>query len=103
MWYSMYHISTGTRGKSSEKKKKNCDFKNSKHKNGFSCEVLGCLSNFNLQKNIFLLNFGIFKNSLVTDDVTVSGKMENARNNNVKYKILVNEHLNQFIFPLSFN
>ena len=79
------------------------DFKNSKDKNGYACEVLGCLSNFNLKKNFFFLNFGIFKNALVTDDVTGSGKMENARNNNVKYKILVNEHLNQFIFPLSFN
>ena len=49
------------------------------------------------------MNFGIFKNALVTDDVTGSGKIENALNNNVKYKILVNEHLNQFIFPLSFN
>ena len=79
------------------------DFKNSKDKNGYTCEVLGCLSNFNLKKKFFFLNFGIFKNALVTDDVTGSGKIENARNNNVKYKILVNEHLNQFIFPSSFN
>ena len=90
-------------GKSSEKKKFFFDFKNSKNKNGYTCEVLGCLSNFNLKKKIFFLNFGIFKNALVTDDVTGSVKMENARNNNLKYKILVNEHSNQFIFPLSFN
>ena len=82
-------------GKSSEKKDFFFDFKNSKDKNGYTCEVLGCLSNFNLKKKFFFLNFGIFKNALVTDDVTGSGKMENARNNNVKYKILVNEHLNQ--------
>ena len=52
------------------------------------------------KKNFFFLNFGIFKNALVTDDVTGSGKMENARNNNVKYKKKCLSYINIFLIML---